>query len=356
MVNPLSLVSPSNWPHARPPSISEQQLVCLDTFEASLWPDPAAALVPGPVKSCADPRLAGYLRDLSSSLTLVAGLGGTWHPGLVAGLTGLAWDSISGAKGFVMLGTCAEHRRVNQALGPTHQGDCQVAITGVRHPRQLEQVRAAVKELSEKTGTRAMTVLRSVNLRTSLGTLPDGSAVLGLAGGGTAVSLLASLCFDLDSTRGVLFHEVGHLVDAALSPAGFRSEQPDTPFGKTSSPADYPSPEVVGNAAEDFADCHAQLILDWKAIEADPDLMVHARGRLGGKLAWIREHAYRQPVPPPSARLLAIRGEVAGGATPFDGLDKFHEAVNSWLYGRSLPAQQAGWLESRFRRNLSSAD
>lgn len=340
-----------SWPHSRPPSASEQQLVSLDTFEAGLWHDPAAALVPGPPGRCADPRLAGYIRDLSSALGCLAGTSGTLHPGLVAGLTGLGWDSIRGTASFEMLGTCLEHRRVNQAVSPTHEGACQLAITGVRDPRQLEHVRAAVSELSEKTGTKAMTVLRSVNLRTSLGTLPDGAAVLGLAGGGTSVSLLASLCFDARSTRAVLFHEVGHLVDAALSPTGFRSEQPDTPFGKTNSPADYPSPEVVGNAPEDFADCHAQLILDWKAIDADPDLLVHARGRLGEKLAWIREHAYRQPVPPPSPRLLAIRGEVTGGASPFKNLDDFYAAVNSWLYGRALPPQQVNWLEGRFVRD-----
>lgn len=325
---------------------SEVELTALGLWEQEVFqasPSPLVAQTPPDLTSAR----ARYARDL------VAQLGGSaahWlQPALWQSLEAFRWDLLAEGQGLQVLGTCQDHHRVNRALAPVAQGVCEVAISGAPGPEQLERLRAALEELSQKTATRAMTVVRSVDVRTSLGSLPDGSPILGLAGTGRGVSLLRRMLDQDDSTRGVLFHEVGHKVDQALAlpGTGFRSLAADTPFGKSERTADYPSPQVVGNAPEDFADCHAQLILDWDAIEKNPDRLIHARGEVGQKLAWIREHAYRMPVPPPSSQFCALLAAVDRGQAPFNSRQHFFDCVNDWLYGRPLEPALADWLDTR---------
>lgn len=335
------------------PSPGSVEMVALGLWEAEVWKDPRAAL--SQVGSSAVPELSkraqAYARDLSGALGASLGSApSSLAPALLSALSEVRWELFAHQSGVEVLGTCADHHRVNLATTPTGLADCHLKVTGVQDPRQLANVCSAVAELSSKTSTKAMTVVRSVDLRSSLGTFSDQAPVLGLSGNGRGVSLLSSVAFDLAATRGVLFHEVGHQVDKALAHPGqsFRSTEADTPFGKTTHPEDYPSPQVVGQAAEDFADSHAQLILDWNAIEANPDLLIHARGKVGEKLAWIRDKAYRQPVPPPSERYQAIERQVLAQATPFSDLGNFYDSVNGWLYGREVPADHKAWLETHF--------
>lgn len=333
---------------------SEVELTALNLLEDYVRSDPQAVLIEG------QPSKEVSLQDryglhLSRSVARLAGLGSghVLGPCLSNCLEQVRWDRLEEAHpNLSTMGLIDEVSRANLAAGPRQAMEWGVTITGHWSAQQFENVRGAVLELGEKTDTKAINLVREVHLRTHLGELPAGP-VLGLTRTVGPIALLREQADLPGNTRWLVFHEVGHQLDRFLAGSSrrFRSHDPDTPFGKSSRPEDYVDPAQVGSAHEDFADCHARLIMDLAEIRRDPDLWIHARGPLGRKLSWILDQAYKEEVAPPSARLERVLGEVDRGASPFADRPAFHAAVNQYLdRPEGLSQVCHGWIERHFER------
>ncbi len=154
------------------------------------------------------------------------------------------------------------------------------------------------------------------------------------------------------TTRWLLFHEVGHQLDRFLSGSTrkFRSHQPDSPFGQSDNPNHYVDQSQVGSPHEDFTDCHACALYNFDQVKKNPDLQIHARGKVGEKMAWSLEQGYGETVPEPGERVLGALGQVDAGTSPFRDRAHFHREVNRYLDSPDLvQADSRAWLENKFR-------
>ena len=197
-----------------------------------------------------------------------------------------------------------------RTLGPTAQvevmKDYSIPVHGFIKPEELTHIIEALREVVGKTETKALHLVREIYLRPflaeSLGQDGQPQLVDGLAYGRGRVGLINATAREPQALRRAFFHELGHELDRVLSGGStfFRSEQSDNPFGKTGERSHYLSDYATTSPAEDFAECHGQLILDWQGVRECPDLFVHSRGVVGEKLAWIWQKGYRLELPPPS--------------------------------------------------------
>jgi hypothetical protein len=331
---------------------SEVELAALNGLEEFVRSEPDLALVPGRMTTeSKSPIAKGYVQALTRDAMALTGASASHvlSPALQSMLQNVNWQALEEAGlGFEMMGRVDDVSVANKAVGPTQSMDWGVEITGHWSPEQLQNVQSAVTELSRKTGTKAMNLLREVHLRTHLGTLDDGAEVLGVTRTVGPIALQRNLTEHSGSTRWVLFHEVGHQLDRFLSGSSrrFRSHDADVPFGKSTDMTDYVDPHQVSNPHEDFADCHARLIFDWDQIQVNPDLYLHGRGQVGEKMAWILHHAYKETVPEPGESYGSARHKVESGLSPFPDLARFHGAVNIYLDTPDrLPRAEREWLE-----------
>jgi hypothetical protein len=342
------------------PLKSEVELTALNLVEEFVRTQPEQALTQAPQAKIKSPLGQKYAQALATSARGLAGAaaGHALNPALTQVLNDVRWNSIDEKQpGMTMLGTIEDAAIANKAVSPQAELDWDVKVSGHWNQQQLDNVTKAVNELSEQTGTKAMTVLREVHLRTHLGSLEEGP-ILGVTRTMGPVALRREQTEHLNTTRWLLFHEVGHQVDRALSggPGKFRSHAPDAPFGKSDNPDEYIDPHQLGCPHEDFADCHARLIMNMDGVRENPDLHVHGRGALGEKMAWIRKTAYREETPEPSSAFKDILNAVKQ-KSPFADKSSFFQGVNTYLDSPAkLPAEQRDWVRSRLdlKRGSSS--
>jgi len=171
-----------------------------------------------------------------------------------------------------------------------HEG---VQVSGARSQRERENLKDAISYLKERC-PKALAACNLVLLESA--PLPEGPQTvtngLTFAHFPTAV-LRRSMTDTPESTRWVLFHEVGHLVDHQ----GGYTDRADSPFGKGEAVTVY---AATAGAQEDFAETHADVLKNWDQIKRNPDLFVHAGGETGAKRAWILREVYGQEIAPPS--------------------------------------------------------
>lgn len=330
-------------PEQKPFSPGEVELSTLNLLEEYVRSNPEQSVHPAAPSGKGD-IASRYAQSLAESAASLAGLAGghCLNPALSGVLGQIRWGQVSATQDSL-----SALSKSNLSSGPQHTMDWDVKITGHWTQQQLSNVQAAVEELARKTGTKALNLLRAVHLRTHLGDLKSGP-VLGLTNTPGAIALRRDQSNHSGRTRWIVFHEVGHQVDRFLSGRStqFRSHQANSPFGKSSDPADYVDPNQVGCPHEDFADCHARALYDYDEIQRNPDLYIHARGKVGEKMAWILEEAYKAPVAPPSSRYRSCLEAIDEGRSPFVDRKAFHKAANLFLdKPKALNAKQQAWLQ-----------
>ncbi|MCE7874370.1 hypothetical protein DYH09_28915 [bacterium CPR1] len=201
-----------------------------------------------------------------------------------------------------------------------------VKLFGAADGAEAANLQTALEEYQRRTGASPDRLLESVHLRPYIGesrsSNREGAApIAGQFGGSSALWLLNSVAADERECRRVLFHEMGHQLDARLGGKnGFISRSPDSPFGKTSRPEDFVSGYSETDPCEDFAETHEFLLEHWHEVTSQPDLYLHANGKLGQKLAFILERGYGVSLPP-SDRFVRLLEEVDQGRSPFGWLD-----------------------------------
>lgn len=333
---------------------SEVELTTLNLIEEFVRSEPSQAITPGQATEGKDPasRYGNSLAQCAASLA-GAGAGHTLARPIQKALSEIRWWSLKPEQAEVQtMGTMLDLAAANKAVGPKESMDWGVQVTGHWTDEQKQNVQNAVLELGRKTGTKAINLLREVHLRTELGGLEHGP-ILGLTKTVGAIALRRDQADHSGRTRWLVFHEVGHQLDRFLSgrSTSFRSHQPDSPFGQSDNPSHYIDGNQVGSPHEDFADCHARALYDYDDIQDNPDLYLHARGRVGEKMAWILEQGYKDTVRPPSASYTSLLRQVNSGESPFADQESFHAAVNLYLdHAEALPTEKRRWLDRNLRR------
>jgi hypothetical protein len=265
----------------------------------------------------------GLFERKLSPAALQAGVASSLHVASLAALQGIPGSTLVPAAQAVLddfqvwvkqgclrtLGELPEVLTAARQLGPTAQVACladySIPVHGFGRADELANVSEALQEIVKKTDSKALHLVKEIYLRPFLAETLDGEKpqlVDGLAYGRKRVGLILATTRDRQATRKALFHELGHELDHVLSGGTtlYRSSQEDNPFGKTKQRSDYLSDYATTSPAEDFAECHAELIDTWDHIQDCPDLFIHGRGKVGEKLAWILERGYRFELPPPS--------------------------------------------------------
>ena len=334
--------------HGRPLS-SEVELSALNLMEEFVRAQPTcqnpSELSPANLDSLA----LSYAEQLSSGPASAPG-GAGLSPAILKVLSEVNWGLVKEAgPSLTVLGRVEEQAAANSATSPRSTMEWGVEITGYWNDRQLENVRSAVRELGESTGTKALNLLRSVHLRTHLGDLPGGP-ILGLTSRPGPIALQRAQAENPGATRWLVFHEVGHQLDRFLSGSSkrFRSHASDTPFGKSTRAQDYIDGAQTGSPHEDFADCHAMAIFHHQQIRENPDLYLHARGEVGKKMSWILREGYAEEVPAASPRFHSALSEIEAGLTPFESPDELFRTNNLFLLQPDkVRPEQAAWIRSR---------
>ncbi len=204
---------------------------------------------------------------------------------------------------------------VASPLRETPQGH---RMRGILDPIESANIEIALADMERKIPG-STDSFGTVHVRTVLGEsqdprtgLPTGG-VHGLAGE-EEIGLSREVARDLESCKQTTYHEAGHELDRQRGNLSLRE---DSPFGKTSNPEDYVSPYAQTYPWEDLAETNRVLFDKFEAIQANPDLWLHARGEVGAKLAFLLKEGYGMSVPPPSARFTAALESVRAGEGPF---------------------------------------
>lgn len=171
-----------------------------------------------------------------------------------------------------------------------HEG---VQISGCRSDRERENLTQALSYLKDRCpqalDATKVVILESAPLPEGPDTVTHGQT---FSGQPTAV-LRRSICDTPETTQWILYHEIGHILDAN----GAYSQRPDSPFGKGEGVTAY---AATSPADEDFAETNADVLKHWDKLKSNPDLFLHAGGEAGAKRAWILKEVYGQEIPPPS--------------------------------------------------------
>lgn len=283
---------------------------------------------------------SGYLTGLATAAGVSGGLNGVVLSALGEFSAQTLWGDDGPSKsGMRVFGDIREIDRVASQLAPRFSLSLQgqeVLVTGSVKPEERTLVAGALKELCDKIGPEAFAQLKKVHFRSYLGWMGGSSALIaGLAALSTphSVYIANSQLQSLDSLRDILFHEFGHLKDAAK--AGFfsnfyASTSPTSPFG-SGGELDYVSDYARSKTIEDLAETHSYVIKNWDAIQRAPQMWIHANGALGEKTAWILEKFYGQEVPGPGQRLKAALKDVDNERTPFSNREEFQEQLQLFL-------------------------
>jgi hypothetical protein len=271
----------------------------LNLFERSLGNNPQAQaqvqLKPGsagdifdmkslPVSEAAKglARQGQYL----SFLTASSGAG-PLSPALMAILADFDTDKLQKLSNNAF-GTIAAASTSSQAFA--HEG---VQISGCRTRRERENLEQALSYLKDRCpqalDATKLVILESAPLPEGPDTVTHGQTFSGYP---TAV-LRRSICDTPETTQWILYHEIGHIMDAN----GGYTRRPDSPFGKGEGVTAY---AATSPADEDFAETHADVLKNWDKLKSNPDLFIHAGGDAGAKRAWILKEVYGQEIPPPS--------------------------------------------------------
>ncbi|MEW6281402.1 MAG: putative zinc-binding metallopeptidase, partial [Candidatus Eremiobacterota bacterium] len=245
----------------------------------------------------------------------------------------------------LFLGDLSQYAAANRAAGPALALASGVELRGHWSPLEAANVDQALKELSQRS-PRAFRRIVGVDIRTAVG-FEEGTDInfAGLTEMGGNLALARSTARDAERCRRMVFHESGHELDAALGHSGRDfSSTPGSPFGKTRDPLDFVSVYASTHPCEDFAETHAHVLLNWEPLLAFPDVMLHARGPRGQKLACMLEHGCGVPVPPPSEGLQRVLADVRDGRSPFGFVAPDGRVVAAERHFRAtLEAMLAQW-------------
>lgn len=273
------------------------EATALNLFERSLGNNPQAPsqVVVGDAVGAFDlkslpvsDKARGLARqgEYLSYLTATSGAGAL-SPALMAILQDFDTDKLQKLSNNAV-GTVLAASTSSQSFA--HEG---VQISGARNDRERENVSEALTYIKERCPKALaacnLVVLESAPMPEGPGTVTNGQTFAHFP---TAV-LRRSMTDNPESTRWVLSHEIGHLVDTQ----GGYTDRPDSPFGKGESVTPY---GFSDGPQEDFAETHADVLKNWDKIKTNPDLFVHAGGEVGAKRAWILREVYGEDIPPPS--------------------------------------------------------
>jgi len=127
----------------------------------------------------------------------------------------------------------------------------------------------------------------------------------------------------------VLYHETAHELDRRHDNI---SSAPGSPFGQTANPLDYVSEYATTSPTEDFAETHADLVVNWELFMQTPDVYLHGEGGQAEKRRFILERCYGVSVSPPSERWQQLTEDACAPGSPFyqsgnGAMDEFRHAV-----------------------------
>ena len=331
------------------------ELAALQLFENTAL---ASASTVVPTKHRAQPfeadrtleSLAGYTASLASGP-----LGGAAVAALSRFSPSLLWQPNVEQQRLKILGDPDVLDKVATQLAPRFSvrfPDHEVWVVGNVPAEHRDMIAGTLEQLHDSIGNEAFQQLKRVHVRPFIGQAGSrGAEISGLASVATpeAVFVKASQLADREKFAGTLFHEFGHLKDAAKS--GFWSQYyastaPGSPFGNGGD-LDYVSEYARTKPTEDLAETHRFLIQHWDAIHAEPQLWVHANGELGDKLNWELDKFYDRSVEGLGQGMKQTLKDVRKGQTPFDNREDFQEKLQQFLQGlpTEATADQKAYLE-----------
>lgn len=318
--------APAQQTELPPHSERAVEQIALGLFERDL-----AKLPAGMTSGSALARCSGYAGLLGACLH------GTW-----SGLSPAVMEALEGFKPELLElreGNCRYLGDTREAALAAETVSSQLLPSGVRLLGAWDRHETAVVEsnmqdlLRKIPGARGL--IQTIVLRTHIGENLDET--------GRSVSTVAGL-FDrrfrgeigllrlqvrqpqgLDRT---LFHEAGHELDLALGHGEYRSQRWDTPFARAGEPHDYVTTYAAKGPEEDFAETHADLVLNWDLYQSQPTLFLHAQGRVAEKRRWILKYGYGLDVPEsgPNYRKLLI--QVRNRKTPLRDVEELGDLVS----------------------------
>ncbi|MFN8612641.1 MAG: hypothetical protein U0931_34200 [Vulcanimicrobiota bacterium] len=231
-------------------------------------------------------------------------------------------------------GNLANQIAASQAVGARGQL-LGFPLTGVLYAEEQEKLQPVLQTMVDQIGAaRLGKVLKNIHLQTLLGEMQnsDSTATMGGLGGGGQVALARDALLDPARARDYLGHEIGHLIDEECGPkfgCGRLSDHPTSPFGKGDHRNDFRSEYASRNASEDFAETHADLMLNWEQYKKFPELGILARGKYGQKLAYIAQNCYDWKLPALRPELQQLAEQVQAGHSPLGFRNAQGEVVDA---------------------------
>ncbi|MBX3172658.1 MAG: hypothetical protein KF760_34995 [Candidatus Eremiobacteraeota bacterium] len=223
-------------------------------------------------------------------------------------------------KWIIAGGSLADQIKVSQAVGAQGQV-LGIPLTGVIDPGEQGRLAKALQPIWDQMGPeRVKKILKNLHIQTLLGEMQNGSAagMAGLGGNGQ-VAISRDALLDHEKAKDYLGHEIGHLVDEEMG-AKFGltrlSDAPGSPFGQGLEAGDFRSDYARRNRMEDFAEAHADLMLNWRQYKQFPELGLLARGKYGEKLTFIAQQCYDWYLAPARPHLQEMAEAVRSGQSP----------------------------------------
>jgi hypothetical protein len=243
--------------------------------------------------------------------------------------------NVNGSNSWIIAGeTLPNQITASQAVGARGQV-LGFPLTGVLYPEEQGRVQVALQTLIDQIGAeRVGKVLKNIHLQTLLGEMQNANSshTMGGLGGGGQVAIARDALLDPHKAKDFLGHEIGHLIDEESGPrfgCARLSEHPTSPFGKGDHRNDFRSEYARRNASEDFAETHADLMVNWEQYKKCPELGILARGKYGQKLAYIAQNCYGWQLPPLRPELQKVAEDVRNGHSPLGFRNAQGEVVDA---------------------------
>ena len=339
----------------------------LELAALQLFENTALAKASSVVPTKHRPQVFDAARTLESLTSYTASLacgplGGPAVAALSRFSPNLLWQPNSEQQRLKILGDPAVLDEVATQLAPRFSvsfPDHEVWVVGNVPAEHRDMIAGTLEQLHDCIGNDAFRQLKRVHVRPFIGHAGSrGGEISGLASLATpeAVFVKASQMAEREKFAGTLFHEFGHLKDAAES--GFWSQYyastaPGSPFGNGGD-LDYVSEYARTKPTEDLAETHRFLIQHWDEIQSEPQLWIHANGELGDKLSWVLDKFYDRPVEPLGQAMKQTLKDIQRGQSPFDNREEFQEKLQGFVQGlptQASPEQQAFLEELKARKD-----
>lgn len=309
------------------PTARQVELTALSLFEQSATQAPRTITLVPCVEGGVRPG-QGLAESGLYTAKLAAALGGpafALSPALMAVLGDFKSDQLWTATRFE--GSNSQYRAIGEfrdmqlahlVTSPMQETPQGHRMRGILDPQEAAHIEMALADMESKIAG-STSSFGTVHVRTVLGESQDPRTGLPIGGvqglaGDEEIGLSREVARDLNSCKEVVYHEAGHELDRERGQLSLRE---DSPFGKTSDPQDYVSEYARTFPWEDLAETNRVLFSKFEAIQAQPDLWLHARGEVGKKLAFLLKEGYGMSVPPPSPRWSAVLASVQKGDSPF---------------------------------------